>query len=265
MTRKAGTKRARRAAAALLACYRRLRLPWKVAVAVAVAVLGYLVGKFLLLLAVSLLMFACVTLSVVLLPVLGIMALAGAGKRQSRHSDEQWNEDNDPRKRGPRSCGGVHLWDSEDRPRRMPGGGIGGAVWLGAAGGRASTSGLRCCCPRSLEVCATFASEYRCRRFRVARVAAGPARPRLGVPCPAVPESPVSWGAFAPGGGHGTGPRSTGVVRGQGGTRCRNRRRAPLRRRDVDHFRSAARGASGTRPGVGGAPHAVSMGGHCVG
>lgn len=110
MAGKAGRKkRARPAAAALLARYKRLRPPWKVAVTAMGAVLGMVVAKFVLLLALGLVMFACVTLFMVLLPVLGFMALAGGGGNRARQSDEQWYEDNDPHNQGPRSCGGVHF------------------------------------------------------------------------------------------------------------------------------------------------------------
>jgi len=46
------------------------------------------------------------------------------------------------------------------------------------------------------------------------------------------------------------GPPQAGVVGGPRGTWCRNRRRAPSRRRDVDHCRSVAGAASGARSGV---------------
>ncbi|MBT2385189.1 hypothetical protein [Streptomyces sp. ISL-11] len=59
---------------------------------------GYFLGQFLIVLVIGLVALAITTVAIVLLPVLGFLGLAGADKRSSRQSDDQWYEENDPRR-----------------------------------------------------------------------------------------------------------------------------------------------------------------------
>ncbi len=77
------------------------RLPWygKVIALSAAAVVGYFLGQFLIGLVIDLVAFVVTMLFMLLLPVLLFGALTGGrGKRSSRQDDDQWFEDNDPRR-----------------------------------------------------------------------------------------------------------------------------------------------------------------------
>ncbi|MEU5425716.1 hypothetical protein AB0H73_08910 [Streptomyces olivoreticuli] len=75
------------------------RLPWYgklIALAVAAAA-GYFLAQFIIVLVIDLVAFAVTMIAMILVPVFGFLALAGAGKRGSRRADDAWYEENDPR------------------------------------------------------------------------------------------------------------------------------------------------------------------------